>query len=182
MNDSKIAVRYAKALFEAALDKGRLDSIQEDMNSLGSLDRQVPEFRDLLESPILNVRAKQKILTNLFKGKLEDLSFRFLMLLTEKKRESFLPSACRVFHDLYKKEKDIMAAMVTTAGTLQVATAKHIKETLEDFFKSHIELITEVNPDLIGGFILRVEDQQLDASVALQLKKIKKELDQSVIF
>lgn len=181
MNESKIAVRYAKALFEGSLDQGKLDQVQEDLSALLSLEQQVPEFKDLLESPVLNASKKQDILTLLFKEKVDDLTYRFLIMISENKREAFLPSVCRVFKDLYKKKKGILAAQITTAGFLEELTAERVKLTLEDFFKSHVELQTEKNPELIGGFILRIEDKQLDASVATQLKKIKKGLDQSVI-
>jgi len=174
-------VRYARALFEASVDQGKLENIQEDLNALLLLEQQVPEFKDLLDSPVLNASQKQGILKNLFENKVDSLTYRFLMLISENKREAFLPSVCRVFKDLYKQEKGIMAALVTTAGVLQKKTAERVKLTLEEFYKSHIELQTEMNSDLIGGFILRVEDQQLDASVASQLRKIKKGMDQSVI-
>lgn len=181
MNESKIAVRYGRALFESALEQGILDKVQDDLKSILSLDKKLPEFRDLLESPILSVDKKIKVFTSIFKGKLDDLSFRFVLLMTKNKREAFLPSVCRVFNDQYKLKKGIMAARVTTAGVLQDDNAKRIKESLEAYFKSHIELETEIKPELIGGFILRVDDKQLDASVASQLKKIRKELGQSVI-
>jgi len=181
MNESKIAVRYAKALFESSVGQGKLENIQEDLNALLLLEQQVPEFKDLLESPVLNASQKQEILKILFEKNVDDLTFRFLMLISENKRDAFLSSVCRVYKDLYKQKKGIMAALVTTAGVLQEKTAERVKLTLENFFKSQIELQAEMNPDLIGGFILRVEDKQLDASVASQLRKIKKGMDQSVI-
>lgn len=181
MNESKIAVRYAKALFEAAQDQGKLDVIREDMDALLILEKQLPEFKSLLNSPVINLSQKQKILTSLFKGKTEDLTFRFLMLITENNREAFLPSVCRVFKDLYKRKKGIKAALVTTAAVLQGSTSQRIKLTLEEYYKSNIELETEMNTELIGGLVLRIEDQQLDASVSSQLKKVKQELTQSVI-
>ncbi len=174
-------MRYAKALFESALEHGIMDKVQDDLKVLLSLDKQLPEFRDLLESPIINAGQKQKIFSSLFLGKVDDLTFRFIILLAQNKREAFLASVCRVFQDLYKKKKGIMAARVSTAGVLQDATAERMKKSLEGYFKSQIELETEMKPELIGGFVLRVEDQQLDASVASQLKKIRKELGQSVI-
>jgi len=181
MNESKIAVRYGRALFESALEQGILDQVSDDLKSILLLDKDLHEFRDLLESPILSVSRKVKVLTILFKGNLNDLTFRFVLLMTQNKREAFLPSVCRVFYDQYKLNKGIKSAKVTTAGVLHDDTAKRIKESLEVFFKSHIELDKEIKPELIGGFILRVDDKQLDASVASQLKKIRKELGQSVI-
>lgn len=181
MNESKIAVRYARALYGASLELDKLDNIQSDLNTLLKLVEQVTEFSDLLESPILNVSKKQELFKLLFKGKVEDLTYKFLFLLSENKREVFLPSVCRVFEGLYKKKMGIMAARVITAGGLDKISTDRVKKTLKDYFKSNIELQTDISSGLIGGFVLRVEDQQLDSSVSTQLKKIRKQLDQSVI-
>ncbi len=71
--------------------------------------------------------------------------------------------------------------MVTTAGVLHESTSGRMKDNLEDYYKCKIELESKTKPEIIGGFVLRVDDQQLDASVATQLRKIKKGLDHSVV-
>ncbi len=181
MNEGKIAVRYAKALFEAATDQGILEKVREDVDSLQLLDNKVPGFRDLLESPVLNTEQKNKVFSILFEQKLEDLSYKFVLLMSKNKRESFIPSACRVFYDLYKEKKGIKAAMLTTAGVMNESTAHRMKESLEAHYKCIIELETKTKAEIIGGFVLRVDDQQLDASVSAQLKKIRKGLEDSII-
>ena len=181
MNEGKIAVRYAKALFEAASDQGILEAVREDVDALQLLDNKVPGFRDLLESPVLNTEQKNKIFSILFEHKLEKLSYKFVLLMSKNKRESFIPSACRVFYDLYKDKKGIKAAKLTTAGLMHESMVLRMKESLESHYKCIIELETKTKADIIGGFILRVDDQQLDASVSSQLKKIKKGLESSII-
>ena len=181
MSEGKIAVRYAKALFETASEKGALEKVRVDLEALQVLDQEVPEFRDLLGSPVLNTEQKHDIFSILLKGKVEELSLKFVFLITENKREAFIPSVCRVFNSLYKKEMGIKIAMVTTAGTLHESTSGRMKENLEDYYKCTIELKAKTKPEIIGGFVLRVDDEQLDTSVATQLRKIKKGLDQSVV-
>lgn len=181
MSEGKIAVRYAKALFEAASDNGALEKVRGDIEALQVLDNEVPEFRDLLESPVLSTDQKHEIFTIFLKGKVEALSLKFVLLITENKREAFLPSVCRVFNSLYKKDQGIKAAMITTAGALHEPTAIRMKASLEEHYKCNIELETKTKAEIIGGFVLRVDDQQLDASVATQLRKIRKSLDHSVV-
>lgn len=181
MSVGKIAVRYAKALFEAAKDEGKLEKTRDDLGVFLTLDREVPEFRDLLESPVLSKKQKNDIFSGLFSGKAEEISMRFLTLLTENKREVYLPSVCRVFMDMYKKMEGVKSAVVTTAGKIDQGTVEAVRKSLEDYYKCKIEIETNIKPELIGGFVLRIEDQQLDTSVASQLRKIRKGLDQSVI-
>lgn len=181
MNESKISVRYARALFEAAQDMGILEVIHADLGHLEFLQQEVPEFKELILNPIMKQSRKKEHLTNLFKSNLNELTFKFLMLLAENKREVFLSSVWRVFNDFYKKEKGILAAKVTTAALMQEDLALRMKKQLEKYFNSIIELDTIIKPEIIGGFVLRVEDLQLDSSVASQLRKIRKGLDGSVI-
>jgi len=181
MNDSKISVRYARALFEAAQEMGILEAIHADLMHLEFLQQEVPEFRDLILNPIMKQSRKAEHLTTLFKSNLNDLTYKFLILLTENKREVFLSSVWRVFNDFYKKEKGILAAKVTTAVLMNEELALRMKKSFEKYFKSTIELESIINPEIIGGFVLRVEDLQLDSSVASQLRKIRKGFDRSVI-
>lgn len=181
MSESTIAVRYAKALFETADEQNLLEEIRGDADTLLSLDKDVPEFRDLLQSPVLNADQKRDIFSVLFKSKIDDLSLKFVLLMSDNKREAFLPSVCRVFIDMFKQKKGIKSATITTASGLNESTAKKMKNSLEEFFKSTVELNTQTKPELIGGYILRLDDRQLDASVVSQLRKIKKGMDQSVI-
>ena len=155
--------------------------IRSAADSLLSLNKDLPEFRDLLTSPVLNASHKRDIFTVLFKDKLEDLSLKFVLLMSDNKREAFLPSVCRVFIDMFKQKKGIKSATITTASGLNEATAERMKKSLEDFFKTTVELETQKKPELIGGYVLRLDDRQLDASVVTQLRKIKKGLEQSVI-
>jgi F-type H+-transporting ATPase subunit delta len=181
MAEGKIAVRYARALFQAATDMGILDKVREDLSGILLIDSELPEFRDLIQSPVMNVSRKKGVFKSIFEKKVNDLSLRFILLLADNKREAYLPAVCRVYIDLYKKEKGIRSATVTTAGEIQEETAAKIKSSLEEYYKCSIELGTRVKPELIGGFVLRIEDEQIDASVANQLNRIRKGLDKSVI-
>lgn len=176
MDQSAINVRYAKAFFSTAKEKKLLNPLKADILSVLDVCRSVPDFVLLLDSPVVNTSKKATLVKQIFDGKVNPLTLNFLLLIVENKREAFIPGICRNFLDLSKKDQNIQSAMLTTASEVNVATIQRIKDLLEKDLKSTIELSTQVNPEILGGLVLRLDDKQYDASVASQLKKIKQDL------
>ncbi len=174
MNQSKIAVRYAKAFFELALEKNQLEKLKKDIDTIAAASVQ-QDIQLLLESPVVKTSKKKKLLASIFKEKVEAMSLNFLLMIADNKREMHIPAICRNFIDRYRKHKGIKAAKVTTALDIDDDLKKQISKVIADVFNSEVELTTAENTELIGGFILRVGDQQIDASVSTKLKKIKRE-------
>lgn len=176
MNESLITVRYAKAFYELASEKNILEEVRKDMELILPLTREVEDFRFLLLSPLIKGQEKNKMFSALFEGKVHSVTMSLLSLLVENKREAFLDGICRYFLWHYKKEKGIMEAAITTAFPLSEDITKKITEYMNRHFSARIELSKHVDPSIIGGFVLRVEDQQINASIAAQLNKIRREL------
>lgn len=176
MNDSRIASRYARALYILALAEGKEEAVKGDLDQLAGLLDTSPEFRMMLESPVLRGSQKAGLIQELFSGKVENQTLRFLDLLIDHKRESFLASVCRMYARLFKADQGVMEAKVESAHEWDEDLIRQLKAKLEQTTRNRIDLSAVVNSDLIGGFRLTVEDQQLDASVVSQLKKIKSEL------
>ena len=176
MNTSKISVRYAKALFLAAKDAGTLEKTFKDAELMHEVLGDVPEFRTLLGNPVMSPKDKRALLDRSFGKYLTPLTVKFLNLLTENNRLLFLPDMVRDFIDLYKKELGISYAQLITAVKIDPKVTEKIKESLAKYLKQQVQLTSEIDPSLIGGFILRIEDLQFDASVASALKRYKKEL------
>lgn len=107
-------------------------------------------------------------------GKVQPETLNFIRLITRNRREANLPRICRNFIAMYRKEKGIRTAVFTSAVTLGKAVTDQIRSYLETEMQSPVELSLKVDPTLIGGFILRIDDRQVDVSVAHQLKKIKR--------
>ncbi|MBI9066674.1 MAG: ATP synthase F1 subunit delta [Salinivirgaceae bacterium] len=180
MNQSKIAVRYAKALFQVAQEKNILEELKKDMEQV-ALTCEQSDFILLLESPLIKTDRKREIMAKIFTQKVNDLTLRFLLMVADNKREVYIPGICRNFIDQYRLFKGIKAAKVTTASSIDNETKQQIAKVISDLFNTEVELTTEENSELLGGFILRVGDDQIDASVATKLNKIKREfLDTSV--
>lgn len=176
MDQSKISVRYAKAFFALAKEKGLTEELRRDADLISSVCASSSDFIHLIESPLIPTSGKIKAIKSIFEGKINELSIKFLLLITENKREKYLPGIYRNLEDLYRKEEGIKTAVVTTAQELEPSLLGQIRESLESEFSSKVEISQITNPDLIGGFILRIDDKQYDASISSQLKKIKEKL------
>ncbi len=176
MNDSLITVRYVKALYELAEDSELQNAVKDDMEVLRECIKESMEFRDFLSNPLLKSSEKIKLVDQLFKKKIRDLSLKFLHLLIEKKREMHLINICHYFINYYKERRGMKEVEITTAKPLSATHKKEILDFITKKFKIKIELSEQLNPSIIGGFILRIEDQQINASLEAQLNKIKREL------
>ena len=176
MDQSKVTVRYAKALFSLAKEKNQLDRFKTDMELVLSVVQSSPDFILLLESPVAKTSQKAKAIRLIFQDKLNETSLRFLELIVENKREVHIPGICRNFLEFIRNEQGIRTAVVTSAVPLDKETVAQLKSLLENSYKARVEMSEKVNENLLGGFLLRVDDQQYDASIATQLRKVKETL------
>ena len=176
MSISKISVRYAKALFLAAKEQEILDKVRHDMELLCEVTSGNNDVSRMLHSPIVESTNKFKALSSIFSGRISNLTLDFLKLVTSKKREEYIAGMCRHYISLYKKERGIMQTRIGTPKRLNAQSRNVIISMVKNAFNAEIELREEIKSDLIGGFVLTVEDKQLDASVKGELNKIRKEL------
>jgi F-type H+-transporting ATPase subunit delta len=175
MNDSKISVRYSRALFESALEKKMLDKVYDDMKFI-SESCKIPELKELLLSPIIVPSKKANILHKVFGGSIEKITLSLINLVVKNGRERYLPHIARVFLHETKKHKGITESVLTTAVKVDEKAKKQIIDLVSGIFKTKVELKEIIDKDIIGGFILRVDDNYIDASVKNKLRKIEKEL------
>ncbi len=179
MDLSTINVRYAKAFFLTAKDKKLLDVFKTDIQLIYEVCNSSADFILLLESPVVKISKKEKLITEIFKGKVHETTLNFLVLVVRNKREVHIPGICRNFLDLTRKDQNIKSAQLITATDVKSEILDKISSLLEKQLKSKIELTGKVDENIIGGIVLRLEDKQYDASVATQLKKIKQKLLES---
>lgn len=176
MNESKISVRYAKALFELGKEKNMIETFISDMKTVDDLIKESSDFWLMIESPVVKTLQKRETIKQIFSGKIDELSLNFLDLVVQNRREIYLKDISRNFQALCRKDMGILSAVLTSATKVEDASKQKISDLLEKSFNSKIELKEVIDEDVIGGFVIRVEDQQLDASVANQLNQIKREL------
>ncbi len=179
MDQSKINVRYAKAFFTLAKEKGLTTELRRDAELIADVCATSTDFNLLLDSPVVKTSAKVKAIQSIFEGKVNVLSLNFLVLITGNKRERYIPGIFRNLEDLYRQEEGIKTAVLTSSQPLNNSIVLQVKQILEKEFKSKVELSQKIDETIIGGFILRVGDQQYDASILNQIKKIKEQLLQT---
>lgn len=176
MANFRIATRYAKSLLDLGIEQNSLESIFEDMNSLNeALTNR--DFKLFVKSPIIKASKKQSVFKTLFEGKLSETTNLFFNILAKKGRESFLPEIVTSFLHQYKKHKKVSEITITTAKPLTESALATIKSTLlqSDVTDSEVEITAKVDPDLLGGFVIEMEDKLYDASVAHKLKQVRKQ-------
>jgi len=181
MDQSKVTVRYAKALFSLAKEKQLLNEVKRDMAMIGQLIKESTDLVLLLESPVVKTSQKVKLLKTIFEGKVNKLTVDFLIMVTENKREIYTAGICLNFVSLYRRDQGVKSAVITTAIPLPNKLVTQIQQQLESELNTKVELSQRVNTELIGGFVLRVDDQQVDASMASKLRKVKEKFLQTEI-
>lgn len=180
MNDSKISVRYSRAIFQSALEKKILDKVNTDMILIQEVCK-TAETRDFLHNPIILPSQKKRILQEMFGANVEKITLSLINLLVKNSRESFLPAIARNFIHETLKHKGITESVLTTAVPVDDKIKKQITDLMSEVFKTKIELKSNIDEEIIGGFILQVDDNYIDASIRNKLRNIKKELIGSVL-
>ena len=166
---------YARALFEAARDEGRLEPIREELGDFVEAQRQVPELRGLLRNPQLDHRAKAAALEELLGGD-EQLVRNFLLLLAEKNRAGEIEEIAREFDRLVARAEGILDVELTTAVELSDEETRGVISQIEKASGRKVEATQRVDPDLIGGLVLQAGSLRLDASVRGRLDRLRQEL------
>ena len=180
MADQRVAARYAKSLLDLGKEMGTLSAVKDDMDLLSKTIAGSRELRLLLRNPIVKHDKKLAILTAIFEGKVSDMTMRFFTILTQKNRESALESMGTEFQVQYNASQGIQMAEVTSATPLTAASRLEMRKLVtEQTGLTDVELSEKVDPDLIGGFVLRVGDNQIDDSVRTSLRKLRTSLHEN---
>jgi F-type H+-transporting ATPase subunit delta len=166
---------YARALFEAAKEHGRLDVVREELADFVESVREVPELRALLRDPQLDPRAKVSALEEILGGA-DELVRNFLLLLTERGRAGELDEVQREFERLVAAEAGELTLELTTAVELSDEEADKIVKQIEEASDRPVEATRKVDPDLLGGVVLQVGSLRLDASLRGRLERLRREL------
>jgi F-type H+-transporting ATPase subunit delta len=180
MNDSKISVRYSRAIFQSALEKKMLDKVYQDMIFISEICK-IVETKEFLHSPIIVPSKKEAIFHKMLVGNVEEITLSLIDLIVKNGRESFIPAIARVFIHETKKFKGITDSVLTTAVKVDDKVKKQITDLISEGFKTKVELKENIDPEIVGGFILQIDDNYIDASIRNKLRKIKKELIGSVV-
>jgi F-type H+-transporting ATPase subunit delta len=176
---SRIAYRYAKSLLDLCIERKEEDGVAKDMEMLFEAIRENRELSLLLQSPVVKGDMKLKIMDKVFASNIQVTTQKFIHLMIEKGRESYLKDVAFSFADQVRSHRNQILAEVTTAVPMDEVMRKAVTEAAQSLSKNTIQLTEKVNSDLIGGFIVRVGDQQLDTSIAARIKQLKREFSEN---
>jgi F-type H+-transporting ATPase subunit delta len=176
VNQSIISTRYAKALMMVGAENKCLDSFKTDMELVKATIGENHVFRQMLDNPVIKPPQKRRVMAELLGKRVHPLTINFVNLIVRNRRELLLADVARDFIDLYEKSKGIKRAQVVSAAGMDESSKKRLQQQLNVLFKADVQMTATTNPNLIGGFILRVGDQQFDASLSTALERMRKTL------
>jgi len=171
---SRAAIRYAKAILDIAQTSGKAEVVNNDMKSIITAVAESAELKDFLSSPVIKMEVKKSALSEIFSNVQAETQSLF-NLLFENKRYEILESIAVQYTKLYDVSNGVEVAKVTTAFPITAELETKVLAKIAEFSKNKITIENIVDPSIIGGFILRVGDQQYNASVASKLSELKRE-------
>ncbi|MEM8721628.1 MAG: ATP synthase F1 subunit delta [Cyanobacteria bacterium P01_G01_bin.39] len=175
---SEISEPYAQALMSLAQQNDLSDQFGETFRSLSSLLSESQEFKDFVLNPVIKNEDKKEVLQRVM-GDANPYLVNFIMLLVDKRRIIFLESIVEQYLTLLRKLNQVVLAEVTSAQELSDEQKGQIVEKVKGIVEARdVELKTSVDPNLIGGVIIKVGSKVIDASLRGQLRRIKVSLNQ----
>jgi F-type H+-transporting ATPase subunit delta len=174
MDIGSISTRYAKALLEYTEHSGVSGRVYDEMGQLAESFSLVPRLKTVLANPLLDRVDKIALLKSIFGGDVSRELERFFNMVVRNHREGVLQSMALTYVDLYRRAKNIARGHLETAAPLPEQTLERMKDWIRQTTHGEAELETRVDPDLIGGFIFRIDFRQIDASVSSELKRIRR--------
>lgn len=164
---------YAEALMSLAQDANLVDQFGEDAASILDVMASSDELSSLVMSPVFEAAQKKAVLRQIFEGQLQGNMVNFLLLLVDRKREAYIPGICKRYQALMRELKKIVLAEVTATVDLSDGQRQAIEQKVKAMTGAEaVELEASINPDLIGGVIIKVGSQVFDASLSGQLRRM----------
>ncbi len=174
---SVVSSRYAQAVYHLAESQNQVEAVLNDFRQIAEACLESNELRVFLKSPVINPSLKKQAFTKAFEGKISEFTLTFVKKLISLRRESILFDITNAFQAFYNKQKGIVSIDVTSAVKLDAATIEKVKSIVKQnpAYASiqQFNVIEKVNPAIIGGLIIKVDDKQIDESVATQINNLK---------
>jgi F-type H+-transporting ATPase subunit delta len=172
MDIGVISTRYARALLRTATDSKLEDQVYQDMMTLAKSYLEVPQLRQTIAGPMLPKEKKEVLLEAAAGKKPADLTRTFIRLVLKEDRETVMQFIANSYVTLYRQQKNIIRGKLTTAARVSAQIEQKMRRSVESNTQGTVEFETEINPDIIGGFILEYDTFRLDASVKTKLNNI----------
>jgi len=181
MANLRIANRYAEALLTSAEELKIREKVSDDLTVIRRILKESHEFQLFLKSPVIKKEKKQEVFKATFASSVQPLTFQFLSLLIEKKREDALPSVIEAFFRLQDEILGVVRVSVKTAAELSQQQTTQLTQRFEAFSKKKVLIDQSLDKQLIGGFVARIGDTVFDGSVKQQLELLRKRFAEELV-
>ena len=172
MDIGVVSMRYARALLKGSMDAKVEEKVYKEMQTLVESYAQVPELRKTIDNPMIDKARKSELLLAAAGGKVSDMTQNFIKLILDEGREKMTQFMAYSYLTLYRQQKNIILGKLTTATRVSAATEQKMRQMVEAKTQGTVEFETQVNPDIIGGFVLEYDTFRMDASVKSRLNAI----------
>lgn len=180
MSNQRVASRYAKSIMELSLEKERLEEVHGDFQNLTAMVEGSYELRTVLQNPVITSEKKLNVLKALFAKDVDPITMKFFEIISQKKREEILVDVALEFEKQYNLHKSIQVAELTTTFPIDVKLKAEIVTVVKEISgKDTVQLVEKINPEIIGGYILKVNDRQIDESLSTKLRILKTQFNQN---
>jgi len=176
MSDYRVASRYAKSLFDLSVELKKLDKVYRDMVLVDQVYQENRSLVVVLRNPIIRYDYKLRVLEQVFSKHVEEVTSAFFRLICRKNRAQILPECSKVFIELYLEFMGIVQPTITSTVPLSDAAKKDFQSVIAKATGKKVELETKTDPSLIGGYVLRIGDLQVDDSIRTKLNELRREL------
>ncbi len=181
MQNTKAGIRYAKSLFKLAVERNEIEVVNADMTLVNKTISENPDLRSMLKSPIIKSDKKASIIKAIFSSNIGITTSAFLELIIKKRREIYLEQIARQFVILYLENNGIEEALLTTAFKIDDAFRSKIIDVVTKHCKNDKVVLEErIDPSIIGGFVLRFGDNQIDTSVEREIELLRREFEKNL--
>ena len=175
MVEIRLGDRYAKSIYELAEERNEVEQVRADFQLIDAVVMQNRDFKLMLASPVISTGKKSAIISEVFKGKLSTITDNLLQNNVRKKREKYHHDIAARCLALSAKRDNILRGTLGSAHELSADQTKTIVDIIEKELKTNFQLVHEVDPDLIGGFNLRIGDKLFEGSIASRLRDLEQQ-------
>jgi len=175
MSEKNLAFPYSKAFLDLSIQENKLESSYADMLSIIDIGEENPELKLVLQNPLVSLEKKKTILLEVLKF-LKPETKKLLEILIQKERAGLVFSVAQEFTRQYREYHKILSVSITTAQALKPKMEKEIRSHLEKVLSGKIELTQTVDPEVIGGLLIRIGDHQFDGTIRKSLLEMKNNL------
>ena len=176
MKETVLARRYAKALFEIALERKMLGKVREELSAFSYLLEKDVSLRNFLFSPEHSRASQKKAVEKAFADRFSAVFFNFILVLLEKRRQSLIHDIMTAFEVLHDRHLRKMRALAITAVPMDEKTLEQLRASLSKSMDMDMELQNRVDPEILGGVVIQVEGKVLDGSIRQHLLRMREKI------